>query len=71
MLCKGLADTALKQPMRLSYSSLVDVAQDVVITESDCGTLRGLTTTALKNNEETVESLTTDTWTYLHDIYIR
>jgi DNA-directed RNA polymerase subunit beta' len=36
---------------------LVDVAQDVIITEEDCGTLRGLMTTALKKNEDIVESL--------------
>jgi DNA-directed RNA polymerase subunit beta' len=36
---------------------LVDVAQDVIITEPDCGTLRGLSETALKNQEEVVESL--------------
>ncbi|HQW21820.1 MAG TPA: DNA-directed RNA polymerase subunit beta', partial [Bacteroidia bacterium] len=36
---------------------LVDVAQDVIITDTDCGTLRGLAETALKNNEEVVESL--------------
>lgn len=36
---------------------LVDVAQDVIITDEDCGTLRGLPMTALKNNEEVVESL--------------
>ena len=36
---------------------LVDVAQDVIITEDDCGTLRGLEVTALKKNEEVVEPL--------------
>lgn len=69
---KGLADTALKTA-DAGYLTrrLVDVAQDVVITESDCGTLRGLTTTALKNNEETVESLYDRILgrTSLHDIY--
>ncbi len=55
---KGLADTALKTA-DAGYLTrrLVDVAQDVIITEPDCGTLRGLTATALKNNEETVETL--------------
>jgi DNA-directed RNA polymerase subunit beta' len=55
---KGLADTALKTA-DAGYLTrrLVDVAQDVVISEEDCGTLRGLTITALKKNEEIVESL--------------
>lgn len=55
---KGLADTALKTA-DAGYLTrrLVDVAQDVIITESDCGTLRGLTAVALKNNDEVVESL--------------
>jgi DNA-directed RNA polymerase subunit beta' len=55
---KGLADTALKTA-DAGYLTrrLVDVAQDVVITEDDCGTLRGLTVTALKDNEEIIESL--------------
>ena len=55
---KGLADTALKTA-DAGYLTrrLVDVTQDVVVTEEDCGTLRGLTATALKKNEEIVESL--------------
>jgi DNA-directed RNA polymerase subunit beta' len=55
---KGLADTALKTA-DAGYLTrrLVDVAQDVVISEEDCGTLRGLTATALKKNEEVVETL--------------
>jgi DNA-directed RNA polymerase subunit beta' len=55
---KGLADTALKTA-DAGYLTrrLVDVAQDVIITDEDCGTLRGLAETALKNNEEVVESL--------------
>ena len=55
---KGLADTALKTA-DAGYLTrrLVDVAQDVIITDEDCGTLRGLSATALKNNEEIVESL--------------
>ena len=55
---KGLADTALKTA-DAGYLTrrLVDVAQDVVITEEDCGTLRGIATLALKDNEEMVEPL--------------
>ncbi|GET27892.1 DNA-directed RNA polymerase subunit beta' [Prolixibacter sp. SD074] len=55
---KGLADTALKTA-DAGYLTrrLVDVAQDVIITESDCGTLRGLVASAIKNNEEIVASL--------------
>ena len=55
---KGLADTALKTA-DAGYLTrrLVDVAQDVIINEDDCGTLRGLSATALKNNEDIVESL--------------
>lgn len=55
---KGLADTALKTA-DAGYLTrrLVDVAQDVIITEDDCGTLRGMTATAVKNNEEVVASL--------------
>ncbi|MCX6292561.1 MAG: DNA-directed RNA polymerase subunit beta' [Bacteroidetes bacterium] len=55
---KGLADTALKTA-DAGYLTrrLVDVAQDVIITDEDCGTLRGLAETALKNQEEVVESL--------------
>ncbi|MBN2612030.1 MAG: DNA-directed RNA polymerase subunit beta' [Bacteroidales bacterium] len=55
---KGLADTALKTA-DAGYLTrrLVDVSQDVIITEEDCGTLRGLVATAIKNQEETVETL--------------
>ncbi len=55
---KGLADTALKTA-DAGYLTrrLVDVSQDVIISGEDCGTLRGLIATALKNNEEIVESL--------------
>ncbi len=55
---KGLADTALKTA-DAGYLTrrLVDVAQDVVINEEDCGTLRGLETSALKENEDIVEPL--------------
>ncbi len=55
---KGLADTALKTA-DAGYLTrrLVDVAQDVVVTELDCGTLRGLETRALLKEDEEVESL--------------
>lgn len=55
---KGLADTALKTA-DAGYLTrrLVDVAQDVVITDPDCGTLRGLMASALMNNDEVVETL--------------
>lgn len=55
---KGLADTALKTA-DAGYLTrrLVDVSQDVIITEPDCGTLRGLVATAIKKNEEVVETL--------------
>ncbi|MFA7445330.1 MAG: DNA-directed RNA polymerase subunit beta', partial [Flavobacteriaceae bacterium] len=55
---KGLADTALKTA-DAGYLTrrLHDVAQDVIVNEEDCGTLRGVEVTALKKNEEVVESL--------------
>ncbi len=55
---KGLADTALKTA-DAGYLTrrLVDVAQDVVVNEADCGSLRGLDVSALKDNEDIVESL--------------
>ena len=55
---KGLADTALKTA-DAGYLTrrLVDVAQDVIVNIYDCNTLRGLTVTALKKNEEVVETL--------------
>ncbi len=55
---KGLADTALKTA-DAGYLTrrLVDVSHDVIITEEDCGTLRGLIATAIKNKDEIVESL--------------
>ena len=69
---KGLADTALKTA-DAGYLTrrLVDVSQDVIITEEDCGTLRGLVATAIKNNEEVVESLYERILgrTTVHDIY--
>jgi DNA-directed RNA polymerase subunit beta' len=55
---KGLADTALKTA-DAGYLTrrLVDVAQDVVIREEDCSTLRGIDTTALKDNEKVIQNL--------------
>ena len=55
---KGLSDTALKTA-DAGYLTrrLVDVAQDVVIMDEDCGTLRGITISALKDNEDIVEPL--------------
>ncbi len=69
---KGLADTALKTA-DAGYLTrrLVDVSQDVIITEPDCGTLRGLVATAIKKNEEVVETLHERIIgrTTVHDIY--
>ena len=55
---KGLADTALKTA-DAGYLTrrLVDVAHDVIIREEDCGTLRGLVCTELKNNDEVIATL--------------
>jgi DNA-directed RNA polymerase subunit beta' len=55
---KGLADTALKTA-DAGYLTrrLVDVSHDVIITEEDCGSLRGLTISELKNKEEVIASL--------------
>ncbi|MCB9276131.1 MAG: DNA-directed RNA polymerase subunit beta' [Lewinellaceae bacterium] len=69
---KGLADTALKTA-DAGYLTrrLVDVAQDVVIHEEDCNTLRGIETTALKDNEKIIEPLSSriEGRYTLHDIY--
>jgi DNA-directed RNA polymerase subunit beta' len=70
---KGLADTALKTA-DAGYLTrrLVDVAQDVIINEDDCGTLRGLVATELKkNDEEVIESLYDRILgrTSVHDVY--
>jgi DNA-directed RNA polymerase subunit beta' len=69
---KGLADTALKTA-DAGYLTrrLVDVAQDVVISEEDCGTLRGIATTALKDNEDIIEPLSDRIAgrTSLHNVY--
>ena len=55
---KGLADTAMKTA-DAGYLTrrLVDVSHDVIITEEDCGTLRGLVCTALKSGDEVISSL--------------
>jgi len=55
---KGLADTALKTA-DAGYLTrrLVDVSNDVIITQEDCGTLRGLTCKAIKNNDDIIASL--------------
>ncbi len=55
---KGLADTAMKTA-DAGYLTrrLVDVSHDVIITEEDCGTLRGLECSALKNGDEVISSL--------------
>ncbi|MBK7560053.1 MAG: DNA-directed RNA polymerase subunit beta' [Chitinophagaceae bacterium] len=69
---KGLADTALKTA-DAGYLTrrLVDVSQDMVITEEDCGTLRGIATSALKDNEDVIEPLSDRIAgrTSLHDVY--
>jgi len=69
---KGLADTALKTA-DAGYLTrrLVDVSQDVIINEEDCGTLRGLVASTLKKNEEVVETLYERILgrTSVHDIY--
>ncbi|MFM7510476.1 MAG: DNA-directed RNA polymerase subunit beta' [Bacteroidota bacterium] len=69
---KGLADTALKTA-DAGYLTrrLVDVAQDVVIMDEDCGTLRGIATTALKDNEDIIEPLSDriEGRTSLHNVY--
>jgi DNA-directed RNA polymerase subunit beta' len=70
---KGLADTALKTA-DAGYLTrrLVDVAQDVIINAEDCGTLRGLTATALRKNDEIVEPLYDRILgrTSVHDVYV-
>src|SRR5690606_4535363 len=69
---KGLADTALKTA-DAGYLTcrLVYVAQDVIVMEEDCGTLRGSEIHALKKNEEIVETLSSRILgrTSLHDVY--
>ena len=69
---KGLADTALKTA-DAGYLTrrLHDVAQDMIVGEVDCGTLRGIFTTALKDNEDIVEPLYDRILgrTSLHDVH--
>ena len=69
---KGLADTALKTA-DAGYLTrrLVDVCQDIVISEPDCGTLRGIVATTIKKNEEVVETLSERILgrTTVHDVY--
>jgi DNA-directed RNA polymerase subunit beta' len=69
---KGLADTALKTA-DAGYLTrrLVDVSQDVIVNEEDCGTLRGITIKPLKKNEEVVETLEERIVgrTSLHDVF--
>ncbi|MBP6357908.1 MAG: DNA-directed RNA polymerase subunit beta' [Sediminibacterium sp.] len=69
---KGLADTALKTA-DAGYLTrrLVDVSQDVVIADDDCGTLRGIATSALKDNEDVIEALADriEGRTSLHNVY--
>src|SRR5699024_4466208 len=69
---KGLADTALKTA-DAGYLTrrLVDVSQDIIINEEDCGTLRGLKMRALKDNEDVIESLENRILgrVSMHDIY--
>ncbi len=69
---KGLADTALKTA-DAGYLTrrLVDVSHDVIINEEDCGTLRGLVATAIKNKDDVVESLYDRILgrTTVHDVY--
>ncbi|MEI8099234.1 MAG: DNA-directed RNA polymerase subunit beta' [Sediminibacterium sp.] len=69
---KGLADTALKTA-DAGYLTrrLVDVSQDVVIADDDCGTLRGNATSALKDNEDVIEPLSDriEGRTSLHNVY--
>ena len=69
---KGLADTALKTA-DAGYLTrrLVDVSQDVIVNEDDCGTLRGISVSPLKKNEEIVEKLSERIVgrTSLHDLY--
>ncbi len=69
---KGLADTALKTA-DAGYLTrrLVDVSQDVVISETDCGTLRGIATSALKDNEDVIEPLADriEGRTSLHNVF--
>ncbi len=70
---KGLADTALKTA-DAGYLTrrLVDVSQDVIVNEDNCGTLRGLEVTPLKKNDEIVESISDriSGRTALYDVFV-
>ena len=69
---KGLADTALKTAdAGYLTSRLVDVSQAVIVTEEDCGTLRGIEVKSLKKNEEVIEDIADRIVgrTSLHDVY--
>ncbi|UZD22115.1 DNA-directed RNA polymerase subunit beta' [Algoriphagus halophytocola] len=69
---KGLADTALKTA-DAGYLTrrLVDVAQDMIVTEEDCGTLRGLVVQPLRDNDDIVEPLSERVVgrVSVHDVY--
>ena len=69
---KGLADTALKTA-DAGYLTrrLVDVAQDVITTEEECGTLRGFVVSALKDNDEIIEPISEKILgrVAMHDVY--
>jgi DNA-directed RNA polymerase subunit beta' len=69
---KGLADTALKTA-DAGYLTrrLVDVAQDIITTEEDCGTLRGLRVSALRDNNEVIEPISDKILgrVAIHDVY--
>jgi DNA-directed RNA polymerase subunit beta' len=59
--------------MPVTLPRLVDVSHDVIINEEDCGTLRGLVATAIKNKDQVVESLHDRILgrTSVHDVYDR
>ncbi len=60
---KGLADTALKTA-EAGYLTrrLVDVAQDVIVTELDCGTIQGMEVSAIREGDQVIESLYDGFW---------
>ena len=70
---KGLADTALKTA-DAGYLTrrLVDVAQDVIINDLDCGTLRGISISAVRKQDEIIETISSriEGRTSLNDIFI-
>jgi len=61
---KGLADTALKNRPTPAYLTrrLVDVAQDAIITEYDCGTMDGIALGALVEGGEIIEPMASASW---------